>query len=109
MYVQSISYYMLPFASISSPYFSVENDYDMLSIVLTFSSGQTVGGVQTTNVTILDDSNVENDEVFTISINSMDPGVMLGISTAWVTIIEDSTDSMLSSSADNIDIASSYE
>ena len=64
-------------------------------MVLTFSSGQSVGGVQTTNVTILDDSNVENDEVFTVSMNSMDPGVMLGISTAWVTIIEDSSDSML--------------
>ena len=94
---------------LSSPYFSAGNDYDMLSIVLTFSSGQSVGGVQTTSVTIQDDSSVENDEVFSVSISSMDSGVMLGISTAWVTIIEDSTDSMLSSSADNIDIASSYE
>ena len=68
----------------------------MLSIVLTFSSGQSVGGVQTTSITILDDSSVENDEVFTVSINSMDPGVMRGISTAWVTIIEDSSDCMLS-------------
>ena len=71
----------------------------MLPIVLTFSSGQSVGGVQTTSVNILDDSSVENDEVFTVSINSMDPGVMLGISTAWVTIIEDSSDSMLPCSA----------
>ena len=94
---------------LSSPYFSAGNDYDMLSIVLTFSSGQSVGGAQTTSVTIQDDSSVENDEVFSVSISSMDSGVMLGISTAWVTIIEDSTDSMLSSSADNIDIASSYE
>ena len=67
----------------------------MLSIVLTFSSGQSVGGVQTTSVTILDDSSVKNDEVFTVSINSMDPGVMRGISTAWVTIIEDSSDCTL--------------
>lgn len=67
----------------------------MLSIVLTFSSGQSVGDAQTTSVTIQDDSSVENDEVFSVSISSMDSGVVLGISTAWVTIIEDSTDSML--------------
>ena len=81
----------------------------MLSIVLTFSSGQSVGGVQTTSITILDDSSVENDEVFTVSINSMDPGVMCGISTAWVTIIEDSSDSMLPCSADTIDIETHME
>ena len=85
---------------VSSPLFAAGNDYDMLSIVLTFSSGQSVGGVQSTSVTILDDSSVENDEDFTVSINSMDPGVMLGISTAWVTIIEDNNDSMLTCSAD---------
>ena len=84
---------------ISSPLSILGNDYDVLSIVLTFSSGQSVGVVQTTSVDILNDSNVENDEVFTVSINSMDPGFMRGISTAWVTIIEDSSDSMLPCSA----------
>lgn len=110
-YVQLISYYTICclLFSFSSPLFAAGNDYDMQSIVLTFSSGQSVGGVQTTSITILDDSSVENDEVFTVSINSMDPGVMCGISTAWVTIIEDSSDSMLPCSADTIDIETHME
>ena len=109
-YVQ-LSYYTICclLFSFSSPLFAAGNDYEMLSIVLTFSSGQSVGGVQTTSVTILDDSSVENDDVFTLSINSMDPGVMRGISTAWVTIIEDSSDSMLPCSADTIDIEAHME
>ena len=60
---------------------------------ITFSSGESVNATRTISVSITDDLIVEDDESFSVTLTSSDP-VVFGISTAQVTIIEDSNDSM---------------
>ena len=64
-----------------------------MSLTVTFFSGETVGATQTINVNITNDQSVEDDEFFRVNITSADP-VMFEISSAEVTIQEDSTDGM---------------
>ena len=60
---------------------------------VTFSSGESVNATRTISVSITDDLIVEDDESFSVTLTSSDP-VVFGISTAQVTIVEDSSDSM---------------
>ena len=64
-----------------------------MNLTVTFLSGETVGATRTVNVSITNDESVEDYEVFRVNITSADP-VMFEISSAEVTIQEDSTDSM---------------
>ena len=78
---------------IQFPLYSVDRDYGSVDSSVTFSSGESVNATRTIHVNITDDLIVEDDESFSVTITSSDP-VMFGISTAQVTIIEDSNDSM---------------
>lgn len=49
------------------------------------------------NVSILEDSAVEYDEMFTIKLSSSDGAVMVGMDTAEVTILEDNDSKLYTS------------
>ena len=78
---------------IQFPLYSVDRDYGSVDSSVTFSSGESINATRTININITDDLSVEDDESFSVTITSSDP-VVFGISTAQVTIIEDSSDSM---------------
>ena len=57
---------------------------------MTFPSGSTAGGPpQCIDLSIVDDSTVENEEGFSVQISTEDPSIILNISSTVVSILDD--------------------
>ena len=70
-------------------------DYQSVNTQLTFTSGQTNGGTQCTNLQVLDDSILESDENFTLQLSADDTSlatITTGTDSSVVIIGEDPTD-----------------
>ena len=61
------------------------SDYNSIQSSLIFSLGSSDGAMRCENVTIIDDSVLEGDQSFTLTLNASDPSVIL--STPMTTII----------------------
>ena len=74
--------------------FSAGSDLEMLSQVLTFSSGALIGDSQCADITILNDNDVECDDVFNVTLTTTDSNVDIveGYGMATVTIERDAAD-----------------
>lgn len=73
---------------------SAGSDLEMLSQVLTFSSGALIGDSQCADITILNDNDVECDDVFNVTLTTTDSNVDIaeGYGMATVTIERDAAD-----------------
>ena len=70
-------------------------DFQSVNTQLIFTSGQTTGDTQCTNLQVLDDSILESDETLTLQLVADDPSVVVitaSADSAVVTIEEDPTD-----------------
>ena len=66
------------------------SDYnDPVVTTVTFGSGQTSASYP---VPILDDTNIENTEIFTATLSTTESGVNIGDDTATVTILDDDSE-----------------
>ena len=74
--------------------FSAGSDLEMVSQVLTFSSGAPIGDLQCVDITILNDTDVESDDVFNVTLTTTDSNVDIveGYGVAAVTIERDTAD-----------------
>ena len=60
-----------------------------MGVGLTFLSGESTGDMQCVNISIIDDTIVEDDETFSVSLISTDLAVNITVSDATVTINPD--------------------
>ena len=67
-------------------FFTDGSDFVPVSETLTFVPGQTTASV---SVSIVDDSNIEDTEMFSATLTTTDPNVVIGADTATVTILDD--------------------
>ena len=74
--------------------FSAGSDLEMVSQVLIFSSGALVGDLQCVDITILNDTDVERDDVFNVTLTTTDSNVDIveGYGVATVIIERDIAD-----------------
>lgn len=75
--------------------FLAGRDFTNLSVLLTFTSGETVGNSRCFAVNILDDSVVESTETFSITVLSDGLIQTINITSTNVTVYEDMGDGML--------------
>ena len=68
-------------------FFAAPGDYTAVDQELTFTAADMVGSAMCINVTIIDDTVLEGDESFTLSLSSADP-VLFGTNQASVVIID---------------------
>ena len=68
------------------------SDYSGVSIDLVFTAGTSNGTLQCINVTIIDDSLVESNETFSVTMTTSNSVVVLGNNLTTITITD--TDSM---------------
>ena len=73
------------------------SDLVMVSKELTFSSGAPIGDLQCVDITILNDTDVECDDVFNVTLTTTDSSVDIveGYGVATVTIERDAADGVL--------------
>ena len=64
------------------------SDYLSVSTDVVFSAGTSNGGMQCINVTIIDDSEIEGDETFTVTLTTSSPAVTLGNAVTTITITD---------------------
>ena len=66
----------------------------MVSEILSFTSAAPIGSLECVDIMILNDTNVECDDDFTVTLNSSDSNVVIaeGYEVATVTILLDSAD-----------------
>ena len=70
----------------SSPYTAISDfSYPVMNMV-TFAAGNIVASV---DVPIIDDSNVEPTEIFSVTLSATQPHVVIGDGTATITILDD--------------------
>ena len=62
------------------------SDYMPVSMDVVFPVGTSNGGMQCINVTIIDDSTMEGDETFTVTLTTSSPVVTLGNAVTTITI-----------------------
>ena len=65
-----------------------DHDYSQLTVHLTFNAGSQAGSTACTDISIINDTILESDEYFTITLSSSDP-VNFDVSMGSCTIIED--------------------
>ena len=65
-----------------------DRDYSQLTVHLTFNAGSQAGSTACTDISIINDTILESDEYFTITLSSSDP-VNFDVSMGSCTIIED--------------------
>ena len=81
-------------------FFSTDDDYslpvnDSNLFTVTFGVGSGDGAVETAMISAVEDTAVEGDHDFTVSIQSTSPPVMLGMSSVMATIMDDDCKSIL--------------
>ena len=64
------------------------SDYVSVSMDVVFPAGTSNGGVQCIDVTIMDDSEMEGDETFTVTLTTSSPAVTLGNAVTTITITD---------------------
>ena len=66
--------------------FTDGSDFEPVSEIVTFLPGETTASV---SVPIVDDSNIEDTEMFSATLTTTDSNVVIGADTAIVTILDD--------------------
>ncbi len=63
-------------------------DYGSASVIATFSAGSNDAAMQCLTTNITDDTILDGDKTFTVTLTTVDPNVMLGNSLTTVTITD---------------------
>ena len=65
-----------------------DSDYNSISSSMVFPAGSTDNATRCVGITVIDDSALEGDQTFTVTLTTSDPGVILGTNIATITIID---------------------
>ncbi len=66
----------------------MNSDYNDLSYSVVFTSGSTDNAVRCVEIPILEDNVLEGNQTFTVTLDSSDPGALLGTLSKTITITD---------------------